>query len=135
MLGRTGRNFAAGMSGGIAYVWDADGTFRDRCNASMVALERVLPEAAQAGEERDLAAAGKAILRHAGRADEAILRELCERHLRFTGSTVALAMLDDWEAARSRFVKVFPHEYRRALTEMAAKAAAKAGATKARAAA
>jgi len=54
-----------------------------------------------------------------------LLRELIERHLRFTGSTVALAMLDNWEASRGRFVKVFPNEYRRALTEMhAAKAAA-----------
>ncbi|CAG0964030.1 glutamate synthase (NADPH/NADH) large chain [Burkholderiales bacterium] len=123
VLGPTGRNFAAGMSGGIAYVHDPDGTFAQRCNTSMVVLERVLPEAEQAREERELAAAGKARARHAGRADEAILREMIERHLRFTGSTVALALLDDWEASRSRFVKVFPNEYRRALTEMAAKSA------------
>ena len=64
-----------------------------------------------------------------------MLREMVERHLRFTGSTVALAMLDDWEAARGRFVKVFPNEYRRALTEMAAKSAAKPAAAKERAAA
>ena len=123
VLGRTGRNFAAGMSGGIAYVYDADGTFARRCNTAMVALERVLPEAEQAREERELAQAGKARARHAGRSDEAQLRELVERHLRFTGSSVALAMLDDWDVARSRFVKVLPAEYRRALTEMAAKAA------------
>ena len=48
----------------------------------------------------------------------AIVREMVERHLRFTGSTLALAMIDDWENARGKFVKVFPHEYRRALTEM-----------------
>jgi hypothetical protein len=66
------------MSGGIAYVYDPDGTFKDRCNPSMVALERVLPEAEQAQEERELAAAGKAIARHLDRADDAILRELCE---------------------------------------------------------
>ena len=53
--------------------------------------------------------------------DEALLHELIERHLRFTGSTLALAILDDWERARGRFVKVFPNEYRRALTEMAAR--------------
>ncbi|MBE7523918.1 MAG: glutamate synthase subunit alpha [Burkholderiales bacterium] len=133
VLGRTGRNFAAGMSGGIAYVHDPDGTFGDRCNLSMVALEPVLSEAEQARVERDLAAAGKAVVRHAGRSDDAILRELVEKHLRFTGSAVALAMLDGWEAARGRFVKVFPHEYRRALTEMAAKAAEKPAAPKARA--
>jgi glutamate synthase domain-containing protein 3 len=66
-------------------------------------------------------------LRHAGRADEAMLRGLVERHLRYTGSTYALAVLDDWEMHRRKFVKVFPHEYRRALTEMhAAATAAKA---------
>ena len=60
---------------------------------------------------------------------------MVERHLRFTGSTVALAILDDWEGARARFVKVFPNEYRRALTELAAKPAAKPAAAKQRAAA
>jgi len=59
--------------------------------------------------------------RHLDRADEAIVRELVERHLRFTGSTLALAMIDDWDNARGKFVKVFPHEYRRALGELAAK--------------
>jgi glutamate synthase (NADPH/NADH) large chain len=135
VLGRTGRNFAAGMSGGIAYVYDADGTFASRCNAAMVDLGPVEAEAEQARVERELAAAGKGRLRHAGRADEALLRELVERHLRFTGSTVALAILDDWECARAKFVKVFPHEYRRALTELHAKAAGKPEAAKERAAA
>ena len=121
VLGRTGRNFAAGMSGGIAYVYDEDGTFATRCNASMVALLPVLPEAEQARVEKELAAAGKGHLRHAGRSDESLLREFIERHLRFTGSTRALSLLDHWEAARGKFVKVFPHEYRRALTEMHAK--------------
>jgi glutamate synthase (NADPH/NADH) large chain len=117
VLGRTGRNFAAGMSGGIAYVYDADGTFAQRCNGAMVTLERVLPEAAQAQAELELAAAGKGRLLHAGQADETLLRGLIERHLRFTGSTRALWLLDHWEAARGKFVKVFPHEYRRALGE------------------
>ena len=54
---------------------------------------------------------------HAGTSDEALARSLVERHLRFTGSTLALAILDNWDSARSRFAKVFPHEYRRALTE------------------
>jgi len=72
--------------------------------------------------ENDLAAAGKGRLLHGGRADEAILREQIERHLRFTGSTLALAMLDHWDAARARFVKVFPNEYVRALSELYVKA-------------
>jgi len=117
VLGRTGRNFAAGMSGGIAYVFDPDGSFAQRCNRSMVALEPVLPEAEQGKIEKELAAAGKGRLRHADRADEPLLHELIERHLRYTGSTLALAMLDDWENSRSKFVKIFPTEYARALHE------------------
>jgi glutamate synthase (NADPH) large chain len=53
-----------------------------------------------------------------GRSDETLLRELVERHLRYTGSTLALAILDDWDTARRKFVKVFPVEYKRALTEL-----------------
>ncbi|HVO89180.1 MAG TPA: glutamate synthase-related protein, partial [Casimicrobiaceae bacterium] len=118
VLGRTGRNFAAGMSGGIAYVYDPDGTFAHRCNLSMVSLERVVTEAEQAALERDLEVAGKARLRHRKVADDELLRGLVERHLRFTGSTLALSLLDDWDAARNKFVKVFPNEYKRALAEM-----------------
>jgi len=124
VLGRTGRNFAAGMSGGIAYVYDDDGTFAMRCNTAMVALEPVLTAAEQAKAEKELAASGTGRLRHAGAADEALVRELVERHLRFTGSTRALAILDDWDAARRKFVKVFPAEYRRALSELYQKEAA-----------
>jgi glutamate synthase (NADPH/NADH) large chain len=123
VLGRTGRNFAAGMSGGIAYVYDEDGTFGQRCNTSMVTLEPVQAEAEQAQSDKELAASDKPRLRHAGRADEPMLRELIERHLRFTGSTRALAILDNWDDARRRFVKVFPHEYKRALGELYAKQA------------
>jgi glutamate synthase (NADPH/NADH) large chain len=117
VLGWTGRNFAAGMSGGIAYVYDEDGRFAERCNTSMVTLERVLPDAEQTVLELELAAAGKGRLRHLGQPDESLLRGLIERHLRFTGSTRALALLDHWDTTRGRFVKVFPHEYRRALGE------------------
>ena len=126
VLGRTGRNFAAGMSGGIAYVLDADGTFRERCNQSMCEIVPLTSAGEQAKLERELEAKGAGRERHLGRDDEAIVRELVEKHLRFTGSTVALALLDDWEAARAKFVKVLPNEYRRALTEMhAAREAAK----------
>ena len=88
----------------------------------MVALGPVLPESEQHRFERELAAAGKGRLLHAGEADEAILRRLIERHLRFTGSTLALSMLDHWDATRAKFVKVFPNEYVRALSEMYVKA-------------
>jgi glutamate synthase (NADPH/NADH) large chain len=130
VLGRSGRNFAAGMSGGVAYVYDEDGTFAQRCNLSMVSLEPVLAAAEQSRLETDLVAAGKGRLRHAGELDEALLRNQIERHLRFTGSTRALAILDRWDAMRGRFVKVFPNEYKRALGEMhVAKAAATAAGT------
>ncbi|MDQ6619629.1 MAG: glutamate synthase large subunit [Pseudomonadota bacterium] len=118
VLGKTGRNFAAGMSGGIAYVYDPDDEIRHRSNLTMVGLERVASEIDQSKLEQELAEAGKGRLRHAGKADESLLRELIERHLQFTGSTLALAILDDWERALPRFVKVLPHEYTRALTEL-----------------
>ncbi len=117
VLGRTGRNFAAGMSGGVAYVYDEDGSFAARCNLSMVALEKVLSQAEQA-------AAGPAASWHRGQSDEQQLRKLVEEHHRWTGSLRAREILDDWPAARARFVKVFPHEYKRALLQAAERAAA-----------
>ena len=112
VLGMTGRNFAAGMSGGIAYVLDEDGSFKGRCNLAQVALEKVLP----AGRH----AAGEPL--HGGEADETQLKELITRHAEYTGSQTAKAILADWDAYREKFVKVYPHEYKRALTEMAAAA-------------
>ncbi|MCV6905410.1 MAG: glutamate synthase-related protein [Achromobacter xylosoxidans] len=117
VLGATGRNFAAGMSGGVAYVWDPERTLKQRANLSMVELEAVLPHAeqqaqnnidvwhsAQRGGERET--------------DEAILRRLVEDHFRYTGSFRAREILGDWEASRGKFVKVMPTDYRRALGEM-----------------
>ena len=114
VLGITGRNFAAGMSGGVSYVLDEDGAFASRCNPSMVDLEPVLAEG-----EQDAKVARE--LWHLGTADEVLLKRLIERHVRATGSVHARAILDDWAQYRPRFVKVFPKEYRRALTEVAAR--------------
>jgi glutamate synthase domain-containing protein 3 len=91
VLGRTGRNFAAGMSGGIAYVLDEDGTFESRCNPQLVALETL--------EDADVAA----------------LRALVEEHGERTGSPVAARLLADWSTALRSFVKVMPNDYRKAL--------------------
>jgi glutamate synthase (NADPH/NADH) large chain len=115
VLGQTGQNFAAGMSGGIAYVYDIDGQFAKRCNMSMVSLEKV--EAAEAD-------VGK--VQHLGQADEVILKSLVENHANLTGSPRAKEILADWPSARAKFVKVFPNEYKRALTEMAAATAKQA---------
>ena len=117
VLSATGRNFAAGMSGGVAYVWDPERTLKQRANLSMVELEAVVPHAeqqaqngidtwhsAQRGGERET--------------DETILRRLVEDHFRYTGSFRAREILGDWEAARGKFVKVMPTDYRRALGEM-----------------
>ncbi|MBP8296512.1 MAG: glutamate synthase subunit alpha, partial [Burkholderiales bacterium] len=128
VLGATGRNFAAGMSGGIAYVFDEDGTFASRCNLAMVTLEPVLAESEQRAAEARLAAEGKGRLLHLGQYDEPALRDLIDRHLRYTASSVALRILDNWEACRSKFVKVFPSEYKRALGELAAREARTAAA-------
>lgn len=114
VLGATGRNFAAGMSGGVAYVYDADGSFAGRCNLAQVALDTVLPAAEQI-------AAG--IPLHQGEADEALLLRLLQQHHTLTGSAQAAALLAQWPAVRSRFVKVFPHEYRRALSTQQASTA------------
>ena len=123
VLGMTGRNFAAGMSGGVAYVFDEDGTFEGRCNMAQVALEPVEEEfAARQGSEAgdDLEGHGRVDVRHLGMADEALLKMLIERHATYTGSETAKTILADWAAYRCKFVKVMPHEYRRALAEMAA---------------
>jgi len=111
VLGKTGRNFAAGMSGGIAYVYDEDGRFAERCNASMVALEKVLPlKDQEAGVDR--------AVWHKGLADEVLLKKLIEDQHKWTGSLRARHILDHWAESRAKFVKVFPHEYRRALGEL-----------------
>jgi len=124
VLGRTGRNFAAGMSGGVAYVYDEDGQFAQRCNTSMVSLEPVL-------STQEQAARSDASGWHRGQSDEAQLRQLLEDHNRWTGSRRARELLDNWVTARGKFVKVFPNEYKRALGEMSAKQTAVAATTKA----
>jgi glutamate synthase (NADPH/NADH) large chain len=119
VLGRTGRNFAAGMSGGVAYVYDEDGAFRDRCNPAQVDCE---PVANQRDEEdgtgrpqqraRSVDDAGMGdMLRH----DAERLRILVERHKLHTGSARAAELLDNWDQALNRFVKVMPRDYRQAL--------------------
>ena len=91
VLGETGRNFGAGMSGGIAFVLDQDGTFPSRLNTEMVDLEA--PDAE----------------------DAAWLRDRVERHRAETGSTVAARLLDDWDTSLGSFVKVMPKDYKRVL--------------------
>ncbi len=119
VLGQTGRNFAAGMSGGVAYVLDEAGGFEQRCNLSMVALEPV-PEEEAASETGEVESHGKVDVRHLGRADDELLRSLIEKHAQHTGSERARRILANWERYRARFVKVMPNEYRRALKELAA---------------
>jgi glutamate synthase (NADPH/NADH) large chain/glutamate synthase (ferredoxin) len=114
VLGKTGRNFAAGMSGGVAYVYDEDGQFAKRCNTAMVSLEKVVA-AAEQEETVDRA------VWHRGQTDEAQLRKLLEEHNRWTGSRRARELLDNWVESRAKFVKVFPTEYKRALGEIFAK--------------
>ena len=125
-LGPTGRNFAAGMSGGIAYVLDEDGRFADRCNQAMVELEPIAAEdaALEAWDHQggDLETHGQVDLsRDMTRFDAQRLKGLIQRHLEYTGSTRAREILDDWESWLPRFVKVMPVDYRRALTELQGK--------------
>ncbi len=114
VLGKTGRNFAAGMSGGLAYVYDEDGQFAARCNTAMVSLDKVLPAAEQ---EKSVPRA----IWHRDQTDEAQIKKLLEDHHRWTGSKRARELLDHWSEARAKFVKVFPNEYKRALGEINAR--------------
>ena len=123
VLGETGRNFAAGMSGGIAYVLDANGGFRERCNLAMVELEPVPEEddALEALEHQggDLETHGKVdISSDMTRYDALRLRRLLEKHVHYTGSSVAQSVLDNWNETLPKFVKVMPVDYRRALEDM-----------------
>ncbi|WEF32120.1 glutamate synthase-related protein [Pseudoduganella chitinolytica] len=123
VLGNTGRNFAAGMSGGIAYVYDPDGEFEKKCNLSMVSLEEVVPAAEQHVDKATWHAQHR---NGTAEADETILKRLIERHFKHTGSTRARLLLDNWVESRGKFVKVFPNEYKRALVELADNAAIEA---------
>ncbi len=118
VLGQTGRNFAAGMSGGVAYVLDEEGTFAKRCNMSMVELEEI-PDEVAASETGEVATHGRVHLNHLGKADAAALRGKIEKHLLYTGSVRAQLILDNWAHCLPKFVKVMPTEYRRALQEIA----------------
>jgi len=123
VIGQTGRNFAAGMSGGIAYVLDEDGTFAERCNLSMVDLEPVEEEEELMQRLHhhggDLETKGRIeIMANMSGSDEERLMQLIANHFRYTGSTRAKEILDDWLGYRTKFVKVMPVEYRRALREM-----------------
>jgi glutamate synthase (NADPH/NADH) large chain len=116
VLGETGRNFAAGMSGGVAFVYDPTGDFAKRCNTSMVELGPVLTAAQQQAEPQTW---HSQLRGGTPEADEVILKRLIERHFKHTGSTRARFLLDDWATGRSKFVKVFPSDYKRALADLA----------------
>ena len=109
VLGKTGRNFAAGMSGGVAYVYDEDGKFATRCNTAMVSMDKVhLTADPRTHDQSDW---------HDADSDEQHLKRLLQDHNRWTGSKRARELLDNWTEARLKFVKVFPNEYKRALLE------------------
>ena len=101
-LGETGRNFAAGMSGGISYIYDPEGKFPSRCNMGLVGLDKI-----ETVEEKEQVFA------------------YIQEHVEVTGSTVGQGMLENWDKECKNFVKVFPHDYKRVLEENAAAAAAK----------
>jgi glutamate synthase (NADPH/NADH) large chain len=127
VLGDTGRNFAAGMSGGVAYVYDPQRRFASLCNTAMVTLSSVMEAPlAEANGEPPRASApsvGDSGMGDPLSFDAARLRILIERHHRFTGSARAAAMLEHWQAALSDFVKVTPNDYARALADLAAERA------------
>ncbi len=101
VLGETGRNFAAGMSGGVAYIWDHNGKFAANCNPGTVLLEAVVADE-----------------------DIAELKTMIENHLKYTGSSVARTILERWDESLPQFTKVMPTDYKRVLAEMKAQEAA-----------
>ena len=107
ILGRTGQNFAAGMSGGVAYVYDPNKSFKNYCNLSMVTLHKVEKE----NIKTDMPL-------HLNLADEIILKTLIENHCQYTNSNKAIRILKNWDVELDNFVKVMPIEYKRALNEM-----------------
>ena len=94
VLGETGRNFAAGMSGGIAYIYDPEGKFPERVNMGLVGLETVDTED-----------------------EKALLFSYIQEHIKYTDSVVGKEILENWDATVSKFVKVMPHDYKRVLLE------------------
>ncbi len=123
VLGQTGRNFAAGMSGGVAYVLDEDGTFKDRCNMSMVEFDPVVEEDELLqrvhGQGGDLLFKGRVeLFDEMTRRDAERLMQLIANHESYTGSARAKHILDNWAEYRGKFIKVMPVEYRRALADM-----------------
>ncbi len=123
VLGDTGRNFAAGMSGGVAYVYDPKKSFVSRCNPSMVKLETVKP--AEGGPDADAPLQRAPSAESSGMGDMLAfdaerLRIVVERHLLHTGSARARELLDNWDVALGNFVKVMPIDYARALADMKA---------------
>ena len=124
VLGPTGRNFAAGMSGGVAYVLDEAGDFEQRCNLSMVDLEPVAAEeevmSRLTNQSGDLASHGLVdVMANMSSQDAERLHALITRHAHYTNSAKAKTILADWPTWSTKFRKVMPVEYRRALNEMA----------------
>ncbi len=107
ILGETGQNFAAGMSGGVAFIYDKNSIFEKKCNLSMVTLEKVKSAEVQTDEPM-----------HLNTPDELILKELIENHYKYTQSEIAKQILDNWNVSLDLFIKVMPIEYRRALNEL-----------------
>ncbi|MGA9012514.1 MAG: glutamate synthase large subunit, partial [Acetobacteraceae bacterium] len=134
VLGDTGRNFAAGMSGGVAYVYDPKRRFESLCNMAGVELEPILPPDREAADDPERPRQRALSVEDSGmgdllRFDAERLRVLVERHLLYTGSARARELLDNWDTALVSFVKVMPLDFRRALVELRAeRQAAKAAA-------
>ena len=125
VLGETGRNFAAGMSGGIAYVYDPTDQFALLCNPAGVKLERIAPADPAAAADPERPRSRSVSVDDSGmgdplRFDAERLRILVERHAQFTGSARARSLLENWGEALGKFVKITPLEYRRALLELRA---------------
>jgi glutamate synthase (NADPH/NADH) large chain len=131
VLGPTGRNFAAGMSGGVAYVLDEKGDFVGRLNREMVELETITADpgslAALAKQNGNVVVALETVMSDMSVRDAERLHALVVRHAHYTNSAKAKTILADWQHWLPKFRKVMPHEYKRALAEIARAAAGVVG--------
>jgi glutamate synthase (NADPH/NADH) large chain len=133
VLGDTGRNFAAGMSGGVAYVYDPRARFKDLCNPAMVDLEKVGGLSSEPLDDPGRPRQRALNVEDNGmgdvlRFDAERLRILVERHHLHTGSARARELLEDWDRALQSFVKIMPKDYKRALVQARERATAKVAA-------
>ena len=111
ILGNTGRNFAAGMSGGIAYIYDKDNSFRNNCNMGMVSLEKILVN------QENQKISEKQLKYEMLDFDEQRLKILISKHVKKTNSIIGKSIIKNWSSSLEKFIKVIPNDFKKVLKD------------------